>query len=132
MKILVVEDESICRELLRDVMAGYGSTDEAEDGVAALEKFQDALLRQEPYDLICLDIMMPELDGQETLMRIREIEMSAGVSVAEQVKIVMITALADSQNIIEAYGKGACVAYLTKPVTTRVLRGQLRDLGLFE
>lgn len=74
--------------------------------------------------------MMPELNGQETLTKIREIEASAGIAAADRVKVVMVTALADSDNIVDAYGRGACNAYLTKPVTTGVLQGQLRELGL--
>ncbi len=71
MKTLIVEDDFICRKLLQTFLSGYGATDVAANGVEALLAVSQAINEDEPYDLICLDILMPELDGHKVLKQIR-------------------------------------------------------------
>ena len=79
MKTLIVEDEFTSRRLLQKILAAYGECDIAIHGKEALEAFRLARDEREPYDLICLDIMMPEMDGQETLKMIRKTEEEMGI-----------------------------------------------------
>ena len=74
MKTLVVEDDLVSRQLLQTILSRYGECNVAVNGKEALSAFSLAWKALQPYDLICLDVMMPEMDGQETLRQIRKIE----------------------------------------------------------
>ncbi|OQX08826.1 MAG: hypothetical protein BWK76_23055 [Desulfobulbaceae bacterium A2] len=130
MKCLVVEDEFISRTLLTELLSSYGTCHVATNGLEAVEAFQNAMEDGQPYDLICLDIMMPHLNGQEALQRIRALEAESGLSGLDMVKVIMTTALDDSKNIMQAFTKGNCEAYLTKPLDQHKLLKHLRELQL--
>ena len=72
MRILIVEDEITCRMLLKEILSLYGDCDIAVDGEQAIYAFRLAWEENKPYDLICMDIMMPNIDGQKALEKIRE------------------------------------------------------------
>lgn len=129
MKILIVEDEFGSRKLLQKFLTPYGMCDMAVDGEEAVEAFAIALDENEPYDLICLDIMLPKKDGQQVLKEIREIEKGKGVFGSKGVKIIMTTALNDPKNIMEAF-KSQCEAYIPKPITKQKLFEEMKGLGL--
>ncbi len=131
MKALIVEDDATGAQLLRHVIQPYATVDIAQNGRVAIEKFCAALESGEPFDLICLDIMMPEVNGQVVLRHIREYEQENQVSDADAAKVIMISALDDSGNILNAFQVG-CEAYLTKPIDTKKLIGQLEELGLIK
>ena len=129
MKILIAEDDFISRVLLQEMLAPYGVCHSAADGREALSAFERMLEQKTPYDLICLDIMMPTMDGQEALQNIRRIEKEKGIGGSDAVKVIMTTALDDPKNIMMAFIKGQCEAYLTKPITPANLYEQLKKLG---
>jgi len=132
MKTLIVEDEPTSRLLLQTILSGYGDCDTATDGLEAVEAFKSAFERGAPYDLICMDIMMPKLDGHEALARIRGIEKERSVPAQKAVKVIMTSALGDPKNVVKAlYGEGAG-SYLVKPIEKRKLLEELRNLGLIE
>ncbi len=83
----------------------------------------------EPYELICLDILMPEMDGQTALKEIRSMEEAKGILSTHGAKIVMTTTLGDMKNVAAAYG-GLCYAYLATPVDKPKLLAELRRLEL--
>ena len=130
MKTLIVEDENLNRDQLVEIFAEFGPSQGVGNGFAALDAFVDAHKDENPFDLICLDIMMPDLDGQATLKEIREIETDRQVDPDKMVKVMMVTGLSDKKNIEEAFMKGSCQAYLTKPFTTQELKEQLREIKL--
>ncbi len=74
MKILIAEDDRLSRAFLKKAMEKYGACDVAVDGMEALDLYLESIERQEPYDLLCLDIMMPKVDGFKTLKVIRGLE----------------------------------------------------------
>ena len=129
MKTLIVEDDFTSRLLLQELLKSYGPSHIAVNGREGVEAVRLALEGNEPYDLICLDIMMPEMDGQEALRQIRDQEEARGILSSDGAKIVMTTALADSKNLISAY-RSLCDAYLTKPIEKAKLLEELRKLGL--
>ncbi|MBW8002894.1 MAG: response regulator [Planctomycetes bacterium] len=129
MKILIVEDDFTCRKVLQVILSSYGDCFVAVNGIEAIKAFQQATVEKEPYDLICLDIMMPEMDGEQTLEKIRQIETENGIEGLDQVKVVMTTALSDSTHIIRSFKKG-CEAYVVKPIRKEKLLEEIEKLGL--
>ena len=128
MRTLIVEDDFTSRRLLIGLLAPYGNCDIAIDGKEAVEAFLLAWEGNHPYDLICLDIMMPEMDGQEVLEEIRKLEAEKGIDERSRVKIIMTTVLDDRENIVKAF-KGQCEAYLIKPIDKEKLLQEVKSLG---
>jgi two-component system chemotaxis response regulator CheY len=110
-------------------LSPYADCDIAVDGAEALEAFTIATKEGQPYDLILLDIMMPEMDGQTVLKEIRRTEEEFSIHGSSGVKIIMTTALDDRRNIIEAF-KSQCEAYLIKPIDKARLLAEIQSLGL--
>lgn len=129
MKSLIVEDNYTSQYLLQKLLEPYGPFHLARDGQQAVQAVLGALGKEEPFDLICLDIMMPTMDGQEALRRIREIEAERGVAPADRAKIIMITALADRANVVRS-GVQGCDRYLLKPIDKKQMLDALQKLGL--
>lgn len=129
MKTLIVEDDFTSRLILQEMLKKYGPTHIAVDGKEALEAVQAALGSGEAYDLICLDIMMPEMDGQEALRKIRDCEEAFGLTSTKGAKIIMTTALGDPKNVIAAF-RGLCDSYLQKPIQQSKLLEELKKMRL--
>lgn len=130
MRILIVEDDFISRRILTKFLAPYGECEVAVNGLEAVEAFTQALADNSGYGLICLDIMMPEIDGQEVLKIIRAKENEAGIAPQNEVKIIMTTALQAPRDVFEAYFQGGCTSYLTKPIEKKILVEKLEELGI--
>jgi len=128
-KTLIVEDDFTTRGMLQEILKIYGDTHIAVNGREAIDAAQAALKSGKPYDLICLDIMIPEIDGQDVLKQIRDLEKAMGVKPGKEAKVIMSTALDDAKNIIEAF-KGLCDAYLVQPIDRSQLIKHLRDFKL--
>lgn len=132
MRTLIVEDDQLSQRFLQKTLGELGECVVVENGVQALEAFTAGLENTDPFDLVCLDIMMPEMDGQEALTRIRDLEKKRGIHPRDEAKVIMTTALSDPRNVVEAYYKGGATAYLAKPIDKAVLLDTVRDLGLMD
>ncbi|QJB57963.1 response regulator [Pseudodesulfovibrio sp. zrk46] len=132
MRILIVEDEFTSRKLLTALLSDFGECDTANDGVECVQSFRQALDEGRPYDLLCMDIMMPNKDGHQALKEIRAIEHDVGISASEEAKVIMVTALNDPKTVVKAYYKGGAAAYLPKPIEVESLYAILRDLALID
>ncbi len=132
MRVLIVEDDFTSRKLMQNILAPYGECDIAVNGKEAVEAFEEGLKNDNPYDLVCMDIMMPEMDGQEALKQIRSIEKNMGIRGPKEVKVVMTTALDDPKNVVEAYYKGGATSYIPKPIDRQLFVHLLRNLGLIK
>lgn len=130
MKCLIVEDDFISRRILKELLSPYFDCDIAVNGEEAISSFKLAHESKKPYDLICMDIMMPEVDGNEALARIRDAEKMMGIPQNLEVKVIMTTALDDPQTVIKSYYKGGATAYLVKPISKQKLLFEMRLLGL--
>ncbi len=127
--MLIIEDDPTSRLLLQEYLKGYGDVDVATNGREAVEIVAAALDAERPYNLICLDIMMPELDGHEALREIRALEDEKGIWDTYRARVVMTTALlSDAKNTSAAY-RSLCDAYLPKPIDKAKLLGILRQLN---
>ncbi|MGE5479378.1 MAG: response regulator [Chloroflexota bacterium] len=130
MKILVLEDEPTSRLLIKKILNEFGQVVTTENGVEAVEAFRAAVEEGERYDLVFLDIMVPDIDGQEVLRRIRAIEEKAGLDRLNKAsRIVMITALQDVSNVMQAFSE-QCEAYIFKPFSKEIVRSTIEKLNL--
>ncbi|MDD3436208.1 MAG: response regulator [Candidatus Gastranaerophilales bacterium] len=129
MKSLIVDDDFFSRRILQAILSSYGECHVAVDGKEAIFAFEQALAEEKPYDVICLDIMMPEMNGQEVLKVIRQTEEKKSIFGDDSVKIIMTTALDDSENIRTAF-REQCESYLIKPIQKSKLIKILTDFEL--
>ena len=128
MLILIAEDDQISRKILSLHLSSFGQVTVTENGGEAVEAVRESLENsRKGYDLICLDIMMPEMDGQEALRQIRALEENAGVDESDQATIVMTTALSDSKHYVAAL-QDDCDGYLVKPIRRQDLNQLIQQL----
>jgi two-component system, chemotaxis family, chemotaxis protein CheY len=128
-KILITDDNYASRRLLKAFLKDYGECIFATNGREAVDAFNKAWEEKEPFKLICMDIMMPEMDGMEALRQIRALEEKMNAPEAQTAKIIMTTALDDRKDIIESFNEG-CEGYLIKPVEEAQITKVLIQLGL--
>jgi two-component system chemotaxis response regulator CheY len=130
MRVLIVDDDFDSRRLLQKILYPFGYCDVAVDGEEAVEAFRRSLLENEPYDLVCMDIIMPNMDGQQALQEIRELEREHDVSPEKAVKVIMVSALDDSKELHDAFFLGEATSYLVKPIRKQTLLDEMKSLGL--
>jgi two-component system chemotaxis response regulator CheY len=131
MRILIAEDDLVSRKFLSRFLSQYGECDIVVDGLEALEAFLISLQDEKPYDLICLDIMMPKVDGVKVLKAIRDLETQKGMLPEKRAKVIMTTALAEADYVQKAFEIG-CEAYAAKPIDTAKLLDVIKKLGLIK
>jgi two-component system chemotaxis response regulator CheY len=132
MKCLIIDDEEFNRDFAATLLEGLAECDGASDGNEAVAKFSQALEGGTPYDLILMDIIMPDMNGHETAKAIRAIEMERGFDVGKRVKIVMLTSLNSPQDAMEAFCSAQSAAYIVKPISKEKLLGIISKLGLLK
>jgi two-component system chemotaxis response regulator CheY len=120
MRILIAEDDLESRKYILKILEPYGECDLTVNGIETLDAFLLAIDEKNPYDLICLDIIMPKADGMKVLKTIRQIEKQNGIEDSQRVKIIMTTALNDTETINNSYNFG-CEAFATKPIDAEKL-----------
>jgi two-component system, chemotaxis family, chemotaxis protein CheY len=126
-KTLIVDDSAAVLSMMEGMLNEYGIVEitQAEDGLQAMEQFERALLSGTPYSLVFLDIVMPVLDGQATLTRMRALEKQAGIKDEDRSVIIMATSLHSTDDMIKAIIDGDCTDYLVKPFEGEDLRNVL-------
>jgi two-component system, chemotaxis family, chemotaxis protein CheY len=125
LRILLAEDDADSRALLQTFLCNYGECDVAVNGREAVESFRNALEHGDRYDMICMDILMPEMDGREAVRQIRAFEEKNGIRSTAGTKIVMTTAVDDVNEMIRCFHE-LCDSYLTKPVDPAKLLAQMQ------
>lgn len=131
MKVLIVEDDFASRKFIMKFMNDFASCDVTADGMEAVDAYMMAKEDNEPYDLICLDVMMPVMDGYQVLKAIRDMETQEGIADDKRVKIIMMTALNQEQHVKKAFEMG-CTVYCAKPIDLDKLKSVMQKLGLLE
>ena len=129
MKILIAEDDLASRTFLVKLLSPFGECDQTLDGIETVEAFIFALNAGQPYDLVCLDIMMPKVDGRRALQLMREFERQKKLEPEKKARIIMVSALSDQQTVEESQQMGS-EAYIAKPIDTENLLQIIREMGL--
>ncbi|MBO7402845.1 MAG: response regulator [Lachnospiraceae bacterium] len=129
MKTLIVEDDFASRKFMLRFLSKFGECDITVDGLEAVDAFLMALESGEGYDLVCLDIMMPAMDGYQALKAIRDIEKEKNIPEEKRAKVIMTTALNEGRNVSKAFELG-CVAYAGKPIDQEKFENVLRKIEL--
>ena len=127
--ILLAEDNVVNQKLAIKLLEKQGhQASVAENGRLAVEAWQRAVTDGKPYDLILMDMMMPEMDGLEATRKIRQHETAAG---GERIPIVAMTANAmqgDKERCLEAGMDG----YVSKPVKPEALYAEIQRVMQLE
>lgn len=132
MKCLIAEDDSFSRKVLVAMLEPYGEVISVENGTQAVHAFQAARDASKPFNMVCLDVEMPDMDGCEALRRIRQAEHQAGLHTGQEVVVVMTTAVEDKNVIQETFVNHRAAAYMVKPVRRADLLTILRDFHIIE
>jgi len=130
MKCLIVEDDRISSQVLEKMISKHGSYDTVSDGKQAATLFQRAHESGRPYDLVLMDIMIPEVDGLQSVLEMRKKEALMNIPLAHRVKVVMTTALDDPRTIMKALYESDANSFLVKPIRLQRLEEELRSLKL--
>ncbi len=131
MRILIVEDDFTSRMFMRKFLSKHGECDVAVDGIEAIDAYISSLNEGHPYNLICLDIMMPRLDGISALKSIREIEKKKIITIDKRVKIIITTSMKENEIDMSGFdSEFETVAY--KPIKADKFAGVMKNLGLIE
>lgn len=129
MKCLIVEDDFVARRFMLKWLSDIGDCDIAVNGFEAADAFRHALREGDHYDLVCLDIMMPKMDGHQVLKTIRELEHKHGIDGLAGAKVIMTTALGGPKHVLGSFKEG-CEAYMVKPIAKQKLLSEIEKLGL--
>jgi two-component system chemotaxis response regulator CheY len=115
MKALVVDDDLITRIVLQEILSRYAEVHSCVDGYEAVLAYRRALERGSPYDLVCMDVLMPVMGGIEALKQIRREEELYCPLGPRHTKVIVTTASDDTETINQAFS-GLCEAYVIKPI----------------
>jgi len=129
MKTLIVDDEPLDLLVLQDLMENYGSVRFSTGGREAIDAVRGAREEGAAFDLVCLDMIMPGVDGREALKAIRAEEETAGILLGDGVKIIMTTGQRGPKTIVESF-RNACDGYVIKPVEKEKMHEELKVLQL--
>lgn len=128
MRILIVDDDYQSRLLLQRLLERFGECHAEDDGKRAIGAFVNALAEGKPFELVCMDIMMPEMDGQQALQLIREVEKKWNVAPGEEAKVLMVSAVDDIKSVSQAFFRGCATDYVVKPLQVDTLISKVNEL----
>lgn len=123
MRILLIDDEPVALTKLELMLTNVGLCDTAATGVAATEHFVKAINENQPYDLITIDIELPDITGLELLNRFCLLEQENGIAPAKK---IMVTAHSKVDYVVKARSK--CDAFVVKPLRKLTLLEKINDL----
>ncbi|MBI9085309.1 MAG: HDOD domain-containing protein [Desulfobacterales bacterium] len=127
MKILIADDEMVSRSKLQTIMSRFGQCKAVAAGTEAIGAFEQAWEAEATYDLVMLDISMPDLDGPEVLTRIRTFERTQKVPESRRTVVVMVTSHAERDHIVSCLQRG-CNDYIVKPFSMETIRHKMSRL----
>ncbi len=128
MNILVVDDELVSQKKMMKILSGFGTCDGVKTGKSALRAVKTALENWQLYNLITLDVSMPDISGVDVLTAVRKMETDRGLTDEEKSKILMVTSHSDIETVKACAGK--CDGYIIKPFNKQVMAGKIKKTGL--
>lgn len=129
MRILIADDDYASRKFLLKLLSQFGECDVTVDGIETVEAFAISYDLRKPYNLICLDIMMPKIDGLKALKTIRDFEKKKGIAETQKCKVIITSALSESEVIFDSFCTDNEV-YATKPFGSEQIIDAMRKLRL--
>ena len=129
-RLLVVDDETLIREILVDYLSKYADCDQAENGRIGYNKYLTAIDEGRPYELIFLDIFMPIMDGHDLLQSIRENEKKLSIPKENQIKAIVISTGSSPRIVADTFFEDVCDDYLIKPFKLDALMAILKKYNL--
>jgi two-component system chemotaxis response regulator CheY len=129
MRILIVDDDDANRKLLTDIVSKMGECEGADGGQEALSAFKKAWEDWRPFNLIFLDVLMPDMDGRQVLLKIREIEKEKTISEQHQVRVIMVTGVSETETVMECLRNG-CDEFMVKPIDVQLVLEKIKKLGM--
>ncbi|MBN1982314.1 MAG: response regulator [Chitinivibrionales bacterium] len=128
MKSLVVDDEMVSRKKMETILSNFGECVAVTSGKTAILTFSKAWHSKSPFELMTLDVSMPDMDGLEVLTRIRDIENESKISADRRMKIIMVTSRSDNQTVLTSLQSG-CNDYIVKPFDLDTMKKKLTKFG---
>lgn len=128
MKVLVAEDDMASGKFMQKLLAKYGEVVIARDGIDAVNEFVKAVNENDRFDLVCLDVMMPKIDGYKVLASIRDAERKLGLARDSRCKVIMVSALDEGFDV--GYASDDYEEYMCKPIDIIKFDTMIKKLGL--
>jgi two-component system, chemotaxis family, chemotaxis protein CheY len=125
MRALIVDDDFYSRIMLHDMLGRVADCHIAVNGEEAVDAFKRALEDGRPYDLVCLDLVMPEMDGQQALREMRALEAENGRDQEKGCVIFVVSMVEDNRETNEAFFLGGADCFLVKPIEEARLMAEL-------
>lgn len=123
MRILLIDDEPIALTKMAIMLKETGACDKAANGIEATGLFVKAIGDNQPYDLVAIDIELPDITGLDLLSRFCQLEKENGTVPAKK---VMVTAHSRVDYVIKA--REQCDAFLVKPIRKEALLAKIAEL----
>ena len=129
-KILIVDDSAAIREQLTAILSPLAECHVAANGQEAVDKIRETQGKAKNFELVIMDVIMPEKDGLTAVKEIREFEKENGWSGNDTLTIIIATTIKDPSRILIAQYECGADAYIAKPFTEETVLQTLRNNGL--
>lgn len=131
LKVLIVDDSDLQADMLAATLQDFGveNCTISLNALEAMQRFEAEYASDEPFTLVFLDIVMPEMDGQEALKRMRTLELNIAAPEKQRTTIIMTTSLDSPKDMIQALIEGDCDDYIVKPVLAQNVKSMLVKYG---
>ena len=130
LKILIVDDSKSAQLKILSILSKYGECDQAYNGKEGVDCYKTSLKTNYNYDLIVMDIVMPEMNGLEAAKEIRRIQEQHKIPEEKKAEIIMLTSKADPEHMMKAHFEVGVTSYVTKPFEDKTLIEAMSNLGL--
>lgn len=128
MHALIVEDDLVCRKVLQKLLAGYGTVEAVACGSDALIAVTQARAAGKPFQLVCLDIDMPDMTGHQVLVQLRREEDERKSPADQRLRVLMTSGHSQPENVVASF-HNRCDGFLVKPVNAHKLAERLNGFG---
>ena len=131
MKTLVVDDLRPSSRVIQPIVGKYGQCDTVNELRAIAEAFNKAWTDNTPYNLVCVDVKPPKVDGEQVLRLVRAMEEKMRLTAEQRARVILVTADYE-QKTAERLRNLGCDAVFVKPINRKQLQEWLTKLNLVE